>query len=881
MVLRYVNKILSIGTENQVDQDLIQKTKLINLFAVIASLACFPYLFVYYLYSWKIELFLFIALLAFMLVVLLNKHGKYESAKFLLIFATNLTIFVNASFFGRTSGEHLVYIPILLGSILTFSFQEKFKLFFSVTFSITCLAVLELSNYNLFSNTLLNTDFYSHYLGNLLLTIVSSIIIAFYYLSLVEKQKKKNKELIKLHLEIEETINYFSTSLFGKNTQEEILWDVAKNCISRLGFEDCVVYLLDKDNDILQQKAAFGPKNPNEYEILSPIDIPVGKGIVGKVALTGEPCLINDTTQNQEYLVDDQFRYSELAVPIIYQKRVLGVIDSENSEKGFFKQTHLNILKTIASLTANKLMKAEADEEKRKAEEAKLMAAKLKEIDQLKTQFFTNISHEFRTPLTIILAHLNKKINDNTISREDQEDLIVMQRNALQLLNLINEILDISKFEAGLFKLQLKKVNLNDVIKYAGASFSSLATSRNVKFTIKNPGKEIWGEFDVDKLNKIINNLLSNAFKFTPENGSIVLQLSQDDNKAIISVKDSGIGISRQNLDKIFDRFYQVEEQSDIAKGTGIGLALIKELAAMHQGTVSVNSKPGKGSVFTIILPIDLASTSQKATLGTEDLDSLEEELVHHAKDNSLVLIVEDNEDLRKMLKKVLSDDFNLLLANDGEEGERIAMKKIPDLIVTDVMMPKKDGNELCKSLKSNEITNHIPVIMLTAKADQQSKMEGLEYGADAYLTKPFAPEELTLRIKKMIGQRKILKDKFSKDIFDIPRNGSVAPEKEFLKKTFDIIDHHLAKPDFSVEKLQLELGMSRMQLHRKLKAITHLSANELIRKRRIRKAAAMINEKRESISQIAYAVGFNNLSYFSKCFKSEFGKNPSEMTPQ
>lgn len=509
---------------------------------------------------------------------------------------------------------------------------------------------------------------------------------------------------------------------------------------------------------------------------------------------------------------------------------------------------------------------------------------KLQELDSLKTNFFTNISHEFRTPLTLILNPIENILTDQNDSAI-RNDLLLVQRNGQRLLELTNQLLDLSKLEAGKLKLAVSEHELSEFLKICIASFDSLAASKKIKFKtdLKNAPKSAY--FDHDNLQKILNNLLSNAFKFTPEGGEVVLEVKQENTIMHISVRDSGTGISAKEQEKIFDRFYQNDHNQ--AGGSGIGLRLTKELVLLHHGMISLDSTVGVGSSFKFSIPIvesayqkneiDSSLTMSKKPVGTFN-DPI---LWNQIKDNGgrpIALVVEDNLDLSHHIKSVLSEKYTVFEAKNGEVGIERAMELIPDIIISDWMMPKMDGLEFCKKVKEDQRSSHIPIIMLTAKADVSSKLEGLKTGADEYLTKPFNTEELLTRIENLITQRARLKSIYSKRITVSPSKIEVTdPNEAFLQKILFIVESHIEDNEFTVEKLQGEMAMSRMQLHRKLKALTDLSANEFIRNLRLQRAADLLSSNGLQVSEVAYKSGFNSLSYFTQCFKEKYGVTPSQ----
>ncbi len=524
---------------------------------------------------------------------------------------------------------------------------------------------------------------------------------------------------------------------------------------------------------------------------------------------------------------------------------------------------------------------------------------KQREFAQLRSRFFANVSHEFRTPLTLILGPLKDLLSSPSEDPDHKQHYELMKRNGEKLLGLVNQLLDLAKLESGALPLQVAKENLNTSLKTIAASFDSWAKHKNITFHVDISDAIGMSWFDSDTLEKIINNLLSNAFKFTPENGSVHLKASlinstQGGSESVrIEVKDTGKGISGPEMDKIFDRFYQSDTVNHGTKtGTGIGLALVKELTELHHGNINVDSKVSRGTTFTLMLPISKGQFEAKEIVSvhsgkntpksigiTTPYQSPELQTDQPSKRNlPLLLIVEDNDDVRHYIKKQLHQEYNIQEATNGSEGFKIAERTVPDLIVSDVMMPDMDGLSLCKKLKEDEKTSHIPIILLTALASQASKVEGIETGADAYVVKPFDKKELTARIKNLIAQRKRLREKYSRHLSLQPKALAVtSADERFLEKLVALVEKHMDNSTFGVEDLAREIGMSRTQLFRKMRALINQSPQDFVRDFRLKRAAQLLQKKAGNVSEIAYQVGFNNLSYFTKRFKELFGQTPSE----
>lgn len=524
-------------------------------------------------------------------------------------------------------------------------------------------------------------------------------------------------------------------------------------------------------------------------------------------------------------------------------------------------------------------------------------AKKLEEIDKMKSNFYANISHEFRTPLMLILGPLEKlsqKISDD----EGKKHAGIIKGNAKRLLNLINQLLDLSRLEARKLKLNASKGNIAVFIKRLAKEFQSVSEQRDIILRVLIDNEYFEAYFDKEKMEKIITNIMSNAVKFTPRGGRITVKLSRTDHNDIeITVRDSGIGIPKNEIRKIFDRFYQVDaSHTREHEGTGIGLALTKEFVELHKGQITVDSVEGHWTEVKIYLPLGKEHLSDDEIIESSEYQVREiDSVANFSNDNlspdeierenlvdkTIVLIVEDNPDLREYIKDDLKELYHVEEAANGEQGFRKAEKLIPDLIVSDIMMPVLDGYEMTKKLRENEKTSHIPIILLTAKSDKESKLEGLEMGVDDYLTKPFDTQELLIRIKNLIETRKLLQEKFGSGTVTVHKKEKEklsSLDRQFLDRVMSVIEQHISEEQFSIEEFGKDVGMSRSQMHRKLKALTGKSTSLYLRTVRLAKARELIEQKKANISEISYQVGFSSPAYFSRCFKEEFGYTPSEV---
>ncbi len=500
------------------------------------------------------------------------------------------------------------------------------------------------------------------------------------------------------------------------------------------------------------------------------------------------------------------------------------------------------------------------------------------ELDDMKLRFFTNVSHELRTPLSLIISPLENLIEEN----KDQpigEKLTVIHKNAKRLLQLVNQLLDFRKADVGSMQLNLYEGDIVAFVCETADAFKSLA-DRDMHFEVEKAVDEINMEFDRDKIGKVVSNILSNAFKYTPEGGKIELWIgrSSDGKSVLIMVSDTGLGIPDEYKEKVFDRFFQVPRSENVYAGSGIGLHLAKEFVELHGGTISAGDNVGHGTVMTVSLPI-VSMENENEAEGNEvdEEETEEEEEVDIRNGRKMLLIVDDNADFRKLLVDTLSNEYDVKQARNGQEAFEAILKDMPDLIISDVMMPVMDGNQLCNKVKNDVRTSHIPFIMLTAKTAEEYKIEGLVLGADDYLTKPFNPQILRLRVAKLIDLSRQRHEKFRTQIEPEPSEITITPlDEQLIQKAIKCCEDNMADSDFSVEVLSRNLGMSRVHLYKKLLAITGRSPIEFIRVIRLKRAAQLLRDKAKNVADVAYDVGFNNPKSFSRYFKEEFGVLPS-----
>ena len=521
-----------------------------------------------------------------------------------------------------------------------------------------------------------------------------------------------------------------------------------------------------------------------------------------------------------------------------------------------------------------------------------VLSKNLEEATQAKLVFFTNISHEFRTPLTLILGPLDSLIEKETLSANGKRLIQLMRKNVHVLLKLIDQIIEFRKYENGKMQMFFTLTNLKSFVSDICDSFIEFGKKKHIHFSFKASDDDYTLWFDSDKMEKICYNLLSNAFKFTSVNGRIEVSLTKilknDEEFAQFTVSDNGVGIPENHVHSIFERFYKVDDR---ALGSGIGLHLTKVLVELHNGEITVDSKEDKGTKFSVLIPFkqkEIPIVEQYPTMSSlvgrqDDIMILDAEVEGEQEanlqtDKPLVLLVEDNVDVRVYIKSLLIDRFEIIEAQNGQVGLLKAMKFVPELIISDVQMDVMDGFELCKQIKENLSTSHIPVILLTAYSLDEQRAIGFESGADAYIPKPFNESLLKIRVRKLIENRDKIKNYFQKNLTFGERKENVAEiDKSFITKFRKLIEERLIDSDLNVDEIGKNLGLSRVQLYRKIKSLTNYAPNELVRIIRLKAAEQIIINSEKSVSEIAYETGFSTPSYFTKCFKEYFNESPTE----
>ena len=543
----------------------------------------------------------------------------------------------------------------------------------------------------------------------------------------------------------------------------------------------------------------------------------------------------------------------------------------------------------------NQLLQKRNKEIEKQRDQLVELSKQLEDATRAKLAFFTNVSHDFRTPLTLIADPVNQLKESKNLNEDEQFLMNIIQKNVTVLLRLVNQTLDFRKFESGKLTLHLSEFNIAEKVRNWSEAFDTLAERRHINFTVevKESESPYLMVADSEKMERSLYNLLSNAFKFTPENGKIKVLLSNflKDGQLWMElvVKDTGVGMSSEHVKHIFENFYQVDVHH---AGSGIGLALVKAFAEMHKGSVQVESRQSVGTTFTIQLPmrqegeveVDLQrnlamDTLKEGALMEADQESLKTYLPELERtEKEVVLIIDDNQDVRDYVKMLLDEEYLVIEAANGKEGLKMALKYVPDAIICDVMMPIMNGMECCRHLKSEPQTSHIPVMMLTAYAMDEQKIEGYECGADSYISKPFSAQLLKVRLRNLLENHLRLKNFFTDGSSTAEKEEINSMEQDFVDKLRSLINNNLRNSKLNIDDLSDEMGFSRVQFYRKTKSLTGYAPNELVRITRLKLSRKLLTTTDKNISEIAYEVGFSSPSYFSKCYKDYFGESPLDI---
>ncbi len=659
-----------------------------------------------------------------------------------------------------------------------------------------------------------------------------------------------------------------SDILSRKEKLDRILWYVARECVPFMEIEECVFYLYDENKGKLIQIAAYGNKSDDEdYKIVDPIEIEPGKGVVGRCFLSGKEELVKETASDPDYIVDDQLRNSELAVPIFSEGKVVGVIDSEHSIKGFFKQRHVQAFQIIASFCGIKITEEKAKKSIKDAYVAIEETQRMKELDEIKNRFITNISHDLKTPLSLIKAPA-LQIAQLTTDPKVQNQVNYILKNTEHLMRVVNQLLQLNRLDQGLNELYIEEVNTQKLADKIALQYKGLAEKDGVDFEMEIDAINL--KTDSFRLEQIIHNLVHNAFRYSGKNGQVCLRIKADSDHLMIEVSDNGIGISDEMKTKVFERFVKVDVNNH--EGTGIGLSLVKEYVESLGGKVSMKSKLGQGTSFFVVLPILEQVEAEAHELRLDEISS---------EVKPLLLVVEDHPDLNAFICSTFEEEFQCFSAFNGEEALRLMNKHVPDLIITDLMMPLMDGSEFIQQVREDDNYAHIPIVVLSAKGQVESKIELYELGADNYLVKPFDVAELHAIVKSTCEQRKRLKEQFTSQYLSNENQDSykqVKPKNSLVERVIEFIKQNIENSELNIGMICNDLGVGRNKLQKEIREATSLSPVELLRSIRLNEARNLLQSNRFQVSEVAYMVGFNNLSYFSRAFKQEFDQLPSEL---
>ena len=692
------------------------------------------------------------------------------------------------------------------------------------------------------------------------ITVLCILIDGFYVARRHRKLSEKVKRATSLVDQMQDIYLRFEEAIINASNVEEMFWQVTDLCIPLLRLEDCVIYTLDTDKQELRQVAAYGPKSKSRREILSPLRIKVGEGIVGKCAELMTEIKVDDLSGNVSYIKDDASRFSELAVPIIFEGKVYGVIDSEHSQKRFFSEESVILFRFIATLCAGKIGEFQLIHSKLEKADTQRALYQANQMEAMRNSFLNNLSHDLRTPLSLIKGPLQGLRDHADPAVKNVAD--VGLRNAERLNEMVSGLLEMHKLERGGLQINMGTWDLSVQIHDWYALFLHEAEMRNIDYTsTKIESQEI--QCDAIKIGQIVQNLLSNAFKFTPDGGQISLIPALRKKQLEIEVHDSGPGIPEDKKAKVFERFFKVDSDSHI-QGTGLGLAIVKELTELMDGKVEIIKSKFDGAAFRVRIPFELKL----------------KETPHISKPNRvsgsekpLVVFIEDHPEMREFVSGVLTEHYEVLATSNAETGWDLVLENIPDLIITDLMLPGMNGDELCKKIKTNIATDHLPVIALTAKQSTKARVELYSFGADNYISKPFETEELLSISASLIDQRAKLRERFS-------AGASTNKVGEGIRQIDQIIHREMDNSDFGPRDLEKEIGLNRNQLQKKIKAVTGYTPVEYFRVFRLEEARRLIREGQCNVSEAAFQTGFNQLAYFSKSYKKHFGVSPSEDLP-
>ncbi|GEM_PF-3419461 len=797
----------------------------------------------------------------------LVNHAYARIAKTCLVLLVSLLVVILACGFG-TGLANTIILPIVIGVALFINKAGKRQLLPAMAWLVALLMI---------SNSTVAVQWFAIDRSALffrLMELYSWAIVVLavglhnrsFFRSFSELSRSKNDEI---------DLSQLAIALMKLEKLDEIIDYVLENCISKLHLEDCVVYIYDEKKEKLIQSAYLRVNIKSKAKVNLTTELALGEGIVGSAALSKRAICVPDTSLDSRYVEDGKFGLSELSVPLICDGKVIGVIDSEHSQKGYFRKEHIKYFEAIAAIVANKIASKMAEDKLKANEQLTLQAEKTKSQNEFRSKLYADVAHEFRTPLTLILDILSGY--EDGAQGKMKKDFETLKRNADTILKLTNQLLDVSKVEKGRFKLHLSTENISELVKSICRGFESSAIKKGVHFNY-NIAPSVIGDIDIDIFQKVISNLLSNAIKYTQTGNTIFVKAIKKKEGLMLTVGDSGMGMSQSDLRQIFDRFFVINEDGRIFSGasTGLGLSITKELVELHQGEINVQSLEDCGTLFVVTIPIaepeEPALISEPSVLPGHLVES------HDSRQKETVLLVEDDPEFSSYLGSALKD-YEVISADNGLEGERLAVKYLPDVIISDNKLSGLNGIDMVRRLKNNINTASIPVIMMSAVTGADLVSESLDLGVEDFLTKPFRTSELKTKVRNIIKRYKEARQAVNREVLTRTPSDIVfeSTDKKFIESLTGLINENMDNSEFSVSDIQEALGLSRMQIHRKVRAIANTSTSEFVRLMRLKRASEMLENECDNVSQIAYAVGFSSLSYFSKAFKDFYGMSPSE----
>ncbi len=700
-------------------------------------------------------------------------------------------------------------------------------------------------------------------------TFISGICfvwINFYLLFTDYKADKLKLQSMQLQFERLQSIAINMSEILNRKEQiENLLWHVTQCCIPLLELDDFVIYLYDKNKDRLVQVAAYGDKTFDGKKIINPIEIAPGQGIVGTCFIQKAPVRVSDTSLEEKYIVDDAQRASELAVPIFSGDEVVGILDSESPFVNYYGHHHLQIFEVIAAFCGIKITDERAKDQIREAEGARQLAEQFKELDELKNRFISNISHDLKTPLSLIKGPVQQILRGSE-HEETLKNAGYIQKNTDHLLHMVEQLLQLQRLDHGLKHLYPERFLLQDILKPLEEQFASMAEEKQIRLDSDYPHLFLFT--DRFKLQQCVHNLLQNAFRYAPKGGKVSIRAFVDKDGLHIQVQDDGPGVQAESRNKIFDRFYKTDVNNH--EGTGIGLSLVREYMQMIGGEVDYRQSEWGGAAFILHLRVENVEEGEQGSI-SENPTSDPGKVV--------VLVVEDHPELNEFIASILRSEYQVLQAFDGEQAWKICQEEIPDLVVADLMLPGMQGEELLSRIKERDDLAHIPVVILSSKSKVPDKVELYAMGAENYLVKPFDASELSAVVQNCFLRRRQLQELFFKSreaVEDLDETQS--NEAKLPGRAMAIILENLDDPRLNGQFLCDQLGLGRNRLQRELKTTTGLSPAEFIRSVRLNEAQKMLRNPGLNVSEVAYSVGFNNLSYFTRAFKAQFDFLPSEL---